>query len=114
MKKQISSTTKAYLIRSAFYLLLLLGVCAIPFALAQRSKQSQKAPGAGSPVVQQKFKSSAAGSDNERFMVRMMPATLPGPVRLPGFEYAALVPRSLLPSVNALINNNTGFTICTQ
>ena len=36
MKKQINPTIKAYLIRSAFYLLLLLGVCAIPFALAQR------------------------------------------------------------------------------
>ena len=36
MKKQINPTIKAHLIRSAFYLLLLLGVCAIPFALAQR------------------------------------------------------------------------------
>ena len=35
MKKQINPTIKAHLIRSAFYLLLLLGVCAIPFALAQ-------------------------------------------------------------------------------
>ncbi len=34
MKKQVNST--AYLIRGAFYLLLLLAVCAIPFALAQR------------------------------------------------------------------------------
>ena len=36
MKKQINPTTKAHLIRGAFYLLLLLAVCAIPFALAQR------------------------------------------------------------------------------
>src|SRR4029450_7122141 len=35
MKKQINPTIKAHLIRSAFYLLLLLAVCAIPFALAQ-------------------------------------------------------------------------------
>ena len=35
MKKQLNPTIKAHLIRSAFYLLLLLGVCAIPFALAQ-------------------------------------------------------------------------------
>ena len=34
MKKQINPTIKAYLIRGAFYLLLL-AVCAIPFALAQ-------------------------------------------------------------------------------
>ena len=37
MKKQLNPTIKAHLIRSAFYLLLLLGVCAIPFALAQRN-----------------------------------------------------------------------------
>ena len=37
MKKQINPTIKAHLIRSAFYLLLLLGVCAIPFTLAQRN-----------------------------------------------------------------------------
>ena len=35
MKKQVNST--AYLIRGAFYLLLLIAVCAIPFALAQRN-----------------------------------------------------------------------------
>src|SRR6267143_5371334 len=117
MKKQINPTIKAYLIRGAFYLLLLLAVCAIPFALAQRNKQSkqfQQAPGAGSPVVQQKFKSSAAGGGNEQFMVRMMPRALPGPVSFGGFDNPAPVPRSLLPSVNALINNNTGFTVCTS
>jgi hypothetical protein len=37
MKKQINPTIKAHLIRGAFYLLLLLAVCAIPFALAQRN-----------------------------------------------------------------------------
>src|SRR5262249_32707735 len=36
MKKQINPTIKAYLIRSAFYLLLLIAICAIPLALAQR------------------------------------------------------------------------------
>src|SRR5437763_12929195 len=41
MKKQINPTTKAYLIRGAFYLLLLLAVCAIPFALAQRNAAKQ-------------------------------------------------------------------------
>jgi len=41
MKKQINPTIKAHLIRSAFYLLLLLGVCAIPFALAQRNAARQ-------------------------------------------------------------------------
>ncbi len=37
MKKQINPTIKAHLLRGAFYLLLLIAVCAIPFALAQRN-----------------------------------------------------------------------------
>jgi hypothetical protein len=35
MKKQFNQTIKAHLIRSAFYVLLIVAVCAIPFALAQ-------------------------------------------------------------------------------
>ena len=43
MKKQLNPTIKAHLIRSAFYLLLLVAVCAIPFALAQsRSRGTNK------------------------------------------------------------------------
>src|ERR1700741_4522554 len=46
MKKQINPTIKAHLIRGAFYLLLLLAVCAIPFALAQsRSRGTTTAAG---------------------------------------------------------------------
>ena len=47
MEKQINSTIKAHLIRSAFYVLLLVAVCVIPFALAQRktAKQSLAKPG---------------------------------------------------------------------
>ena len=41
MKKQINPTIKAHLIRGAFYLLLLIAVCAIPFALAQRYASKQ-------------------------------------------------------------------------
>jgi len=37
MKKQINPTIKAHLIRGAFYLLLLIALCAIPLALAQRN-----------------------------------------------------------------------------
>src|SRR6185312_11913823 len=43
MKKQINPTVKAHLIRGAFYLILLVAVCAIPFALAQsRSRATAK------------------------------------------------------------------------
>src|SRR5437660_12115186 len=41
MKKQIDPTIKAHLIRSGFYVLLLLAVCVIPFALAQRNTASK-------------------------------------------------------------------------
>src|SRR5438552_5914763 len=59
MKKQINPTIKAYLIRGAFYLLLFLGVCAIPFALAQsrsrgtskQSTQFPKAPEQSQPLA---------------------------------------------------------------
>jgi hypothetical protein len=43
MKKQINPTIKAHLIRSAFYVLLLLAVCVIPFALAQRNTTKRNA-----------------------------------------------------------------------
>jgi len=45
MKKQINPTRTAHLVRGALYLLLLLPVCIIPFALAQsRSRQAQLRP----------------------------------------------------------------------
>jgi Galactose oxidase, central domain/Kelch motif len=40
MKKQTNPDIKAHLIRSTFYVLLLLAVCVIPFALAQRNQRS--------------------------------------------------------------------------
>src|SRR5437899_10219413 len=43
MKKQINPSIKAHLIRSAFYITLLLAVCVIPFALAQRSTTKRTA-----------------------------------------------------------------------
>ena len=42
MKKQINPTIKAHLIRGAFYLILLVAVCAIPFALAARNTAAGK------------------------------------------------------------------------
>jgi N-acetylneuraminic acid mutarotase len=48
MKKQINPTIKAHLIRGAFYLLLLIAVCAIPFALAQSRSRGTTKSNAGS------------------------------------------------------------------
>jgi hypothetical protein len=45
MKKQINPNLKAHLIRGAFYLLVLLAVCVIPFALAQRTIGRQSSVG---------------------------------------------------------------------
>jgi N-acetylneuraminic acid mutarotase len=42
MKKQINPTIKAHLIRGAAYVLLLVAVCVIPFALAQRNTTKQR------------------------------------------------------------------------
>src|SRR5262245_29801164 len=46
MKRQINPSINAHLIRSGFYLLLLLAVCAIPFALAERNSGKLTAGGA--------------------------------------------------------------------
>ena len=62
MKKQINPTIKAHLIRGAFYLLLLLAVCAIPFALAQRHAIKQSA-------------AQSAGATAARFGVPVNPDT---------------------------------------
>src|SRR5882762_3082144 len=44
MKKQINPNVKAHLIRGAFYLLLMLAACMIPFALAQRTTAKGNRP----------------------------------------------------------------------
>src|SRR6476646_825242 len=44
MKKQNNRTIKAHFIRSALYVLLLLAVCVIPFALVQRNANNRSAP----------------------------------------------------------------------
>ena len=51
MKKQINPAIKAHLIRGAFYLLLLLAVCAIPFALGQSRSRGTTKPGVVKPTV---------------------------------------------------------------
>ena len=67
MKKQINPTIKAHLIRSAFYVLLLLAVCVIPFALAQRNTRSSRKNTAS--------KSAASKNAVRRVASRVAPAT---------------------------------------
>ncbi len=60
MKKQINPTIKAHLIRSAFYVILLLAVCVIPFALAQQKTPKRGvAAGKGRPVMAANRKAAA-------------------------------------------------------
>src|SRR5258705_8931571 len=61
MKKQINPAIKAHLVRGAFYLLLLLAVCAIPFALAQRNTIKQANPASKSKMAT-KFAGAPAAS----------------------------------------------------
>src|SRR5437667_4000909 len=44
MKKEINPNIQAHLLQSTFYLLLLLTVCALPFALGQRNATEPEAP----------------------------------------------------------------------
>src|SRR5881396_1104449 len=50
--KKSNPTIKAQIVRSAFYLLLLLGICAIPFALAKRSFDGRTTPATPSKQTQ--------------------------------------------------------------
>ena len=66
MKKQIHPSIKAHLIRGAFYLLLLVAVCAIPFALAQsRSRGTAKGTVARPAVGQNLTSLASAVSKND-------------------------------------------------
>src|SRR5882724_3765978 len=67
MKKQINPTIKAHLIRSAFYVTLLLAVCVIPFALAQRN----------TPKRSVSAKASAATAGSAKVAARAPRAAVP-------------------------------------
>jgi hypothetical protein len=72
MKKQINPTIKAHLIRGAFYLLLLIAVCAIPFALAQRNVGKQRVMRA--PFNQSQLPKFPYSSVRERRSAPALPA----------------------------------------
>ena len=132
MKKQINPTIKAHLIRGAFYLLLLLAVCAIPFALAQRNKltstkaQQTKAPPTKAQIAAaagKVFQSDAPGALAGRAAARKPSVgqnALPYDVRrlpgLPGFSAHRRSPvgprtarllRSLIPNSVYMLDDGT-------
>ena len=78
MKKQINPTIKAHLLRGAFYLLLLIAVCAIPFALAQRKAPRRPVAVKLPSTVMPRFSSvmhgrSAVGAKATRFLRTLIP-----------------------------------------
>src|SRR6266540_7348064 len=68
MKKQINPTIKAQILRSAFILLSLVAVCAIPFALAQRNSTKRSAAKQSAVATAQKTVPLSTGA---------VPGTLP-------------------------------------
>src|SRR5438067_5092798 len=70
MKRQVPPSTKAYLIRGAFYLVLLIAICALPFALAQRNASN---PSGAEPA----FHSYTAADQAGVFNGGSSPALLP-------------------------------------
>src|SRR5437867_9557526 len=78
MKKQINPTIKAHLIRGAFYMLLLVAVCAIPFALAQRNAVKRpvtvKLPGTATARVSSALHTrSPVGARTARLLRSLLP-----------------------------------------
>src|SRR5882757_1099089 len=102
MKKQINPTIKAHLIRGAFYLLLLVAVFAIPFALAQRNKPSStKAQATKAPPTKAQI-AAASG----RVFQSGAPAALAGvralQPQVPKFPYSSVRTRESLPRTSQL------------
>ena len=95
MKKQINPNIKAHLIRGTFYLLLLTGICAIPFALAQGNASHQN-------VMR-----SAAGAIPRTLPAKQLPKFPYSSVRergrsqLPKFLYSSVRQRGSAPAVPA-------------
>ena len=69
MKKQINPNIQAYPLRTAFYVLLLVAMCAIPFALAQRNVTK---PGTATELLQRTL------SFEERVAYHTIPARIVG------------------------------------
>jgi hypothetical protein len=88
VKKQINPTIKAHLIRSAFYMLLLLAVCAIPLALAQRNARQSATAGKMS-----RLSSTASKSLPSPFAAGAQAVPVPA------------MPASQLPTVTCLVVN---------
>src|SRR6476620_7133425 len=108
MKKQINPTIKAHLIRSAVYLLLLLAVCAVPFALAQRNTKR----GVANPVSKFASQSNAGSRFNDVGGVPNLPRMSQIPQNTSGVRAVHVLPIPRAPKVPQVVlydqYNNAG------
>ena len=110
MKKQINPTIKAHLIRSAFYVILLLAVCVIPFALAQRnttkSARSAKALHAARGAARAQMAPNTKLARNGT--LSGAPASLVGAKSNPAAMPYDVRPAPVLPRTSQVPLSNTG------
>ena len=124
MKKQINPTIKAHLIRGAFYLLLLLAVCAIPFALAQRNATRRTGinPAAKTDASANKYMAQVSqrtdGAVSQQPLPKIpamdasqLPKASTGPVGVPSFR---VLPVPKLPAVTLYDQYNNAGTTATS
>jgi hypothetical protein len=94
MKTQLNPTIKAHLLRGAFYLLLLLAVCVIPFALGQRDARTADRPA---------FHGVSAQSQSQLLSHDIRPGLPAGPPRISsgpaGARLLRLLPMPRVPDV---------------
>src|ERR1700716_2364778 len=95
MKKQINPTIKAHLTRSAFYVILLLAVCVIPFALAQRNTTKRS-------VAKPKATTNLATAGTRAAVPSTGAATVLDKQALSKIRQAALAPRKSIGAPGAL------------
>ena len=104
MKSQIHRTSKAHLLRVAFYLLLLLAACAIPFALAQRNVATRSKAKA-SPVSEFPVTSNAAAAP--AIAVSVFIQSRPRPLSSSTIRWTTLRPRHHPPPSDGVIHRRT-------
>src|SRR3954463_15078037 len=99
MKKQINPTIKAHLIRGAFYLLLLVTVCAIPFALAQNRNRASAKQAAANPSNQPLNRAASGLKPASQLPNDVMQVPATSPLLAPASAFR--IPASMLPKPKA-------------
>jgi hypothetical protein len=117
MKRKSTSQSAFFNLRVLIGLFITLGgvfLALLGFGVAQAQQKYHTSSRPTDQQKQQRNSYAAKALPPEKFApVRMMPEALPGPVSFGATELPARV-RALLPSVNALINNNNGSTGASQ